>query len=258
VLENDYVRVSRDEAPCGPAGTPGCAERVIVAMGEISCARKVLRAMRRGEVAVFRPANLPSAGGGPPISRSRSTDRRRSNAPPRSFPPRKYDRVRGERFFIYEERLAPGDTRERHSHSQRVEIRINQGPLLRQIIDGKDSPAGTAERGELTRADHSHGHQCRRHGAVEFHSRVQAGALIALTLKKPPTEGDEDEAFVFRRFRLGVLKGDTVVDVSKNGERHSAHRPPHDLRSTADERSPICRKKLEKARRAAAASRSRG
>jgi len=46
----------------------------------------------------------------------------------------------GERFFIYEERLAPGDTRERHSHSQRVEIRINQGPLLRQIIEGKDAP----------------------------------------------------------------------------------------------------------------------
>ena len=45
----------------------------------------------------------------------------------------------GERFFIYEERLAPGDTRERHSHSQRLEIRINQGPLLRQVIDGKDA-----------------------------------------------------------------------------------------------------------------------
>src|SRR6266849_4611434 len=55
VLENDYVRVSRDENPCAQAGTPGCAERVIVAMGEIDLRfGKVLRAMRRGEVAVFK------------------------------------------------------------------------------------------------------------------------------------------------------------------------------------------------------------
>src|SRR5260221_1914452 len=66
VLENDYVRVSRDEAPCAQAGTPGCAERVIVAMGEIDLRfGKVLRAMRRGEVAVFRAGEsykAPEAG----------------------------------------------------------------------------------------------------------------------------------------------------------------------------------------------------
>src|SRR5258706_6674943 len=55
VLDNDYVRVSRDEAPCAQAGTPACAERVIVAMGEIQLRfGKVLRAMRRGEVAVCK------------------------------------------------------------------------------------------------------------------------------------------------------------------------------------------------------------
>jgi len=122
-LENDYVRVSRDEAPCAQAGTPGCAERVIVAMGEIDLRfGKVLRAMRRGEVAV-KPNH-------PPVK-----------SPAEIIPPAKNTIVyEGERFFIYEERLAPGDTRARHSHSQRVEIRINQGPLLRQIIEGKDAP----------------------------------------------------------------------------------------------------------------------
>jgi hypothetical protein len=55
VLENDYVRVSRDETPCAQAGTPGCAERVIVAMGEIQLRfGKILRSMRRGEIAVFK------------------------------------------------------------------------------------------------------------------------------------------------------------------------------------------------------------
>ena len=143
VLENDYVRVSRDEAPCAQAGTPGCAERVIVAMGEIQLRfGKVLRAMRRGEVAVFKAGESyrPPTGGAffevaikpnhPPVK-----------SPAEIIPPAKNTIVyEGERFFIYEERLAPGDTRERHSHSQRVEIRINQGPLLRQIIDGKDAP----------------------------------------------------------------------------------------------------------------------
>lgn len=143
VLENDYVRVSRDDAPCAQGSTPGCAERVIVAMGEIQLRfGKVLRTMRRGEVAVFKAGESyrPPAGGAffevaikpnhPPVK-----------SPAEAIPAAKntivYD---GERFFIYEERLAPGDTRERHSHSQRVEIRINQGPLLRQTIDGKDAP----------------------------------------------------------------------------------------------------------------------
>ena len=143
VLENDYVRVSRDEAPCAQAGTPGCAERVIVAMGEIQLRfGKVLRAMRRGEVAVFKAGESyrpPEAGAYFEVAIK--PNRPPVKSPAEIIPPAKNTIVyEGERFFIYEERLAPGDTRERHSHSQRVEIRINQGPLLRQIIDGKDSP----------------------------------------------------------------------------------------------------------------------
>jgi len=48
-----------------------------------------------------------------------------------------------------------------------------------------------------------------------------------------------------------VLKGDTVVDVSKTVKRHSAHRP-HDLINGLIERFADCRKKLERRRRAAA------
>ena len=66
VLENDYVLVSRDDAPCAQGSTPGCAERVIVAMGEVQLRfGKVLRAMRRGEVAVFKAGESyrPPTGG---------------------------------------------------------------------------------------------------------------------------------------------------------------------------------------------------
>jgi len=142
-LDNAYVRVSRDEAPCAQAGTPGCAERVIVAMSEIELRfGKVRRTMRRGEVAVFKADesyHLPESGAyyevaikpnHPPVK-----------SPAEIIPPAKNTIVyEGERFFVYEERLAPGDTRARHSHSQRVEIRVNQGPLLRQIIEGRDAP----------------------------------------------------------------------------------------------------------------------
>src|ERR1700704_6965920 len=65
-FENDYVLVSRDDAPCAQASTPGCAERVIVAMGEIQLRfGKVLRGMRRGEVAVFKAGESysPPTGG---------------------------------------------------------------------------------------------------------------------------------------------------------------------------------------------------
>jgi acetylornithine deacetylase/succinyl-diaminopimelate desuccinylase-like protein len=135
------VRVSRDEAPCAQAGTPGCAERVIVAMGDIQLRfGKVLRAMKRGEVAAFKANESYPRRSGPYYEVAIKPGIRQSVARG-IIPPDKNTIVyEGERFFIYEERLAPGDTRARHSHSQRVEIRINQGPLLRQIIDGKDAP----------------------------------------------------------------------------------------------------------------------
>src|SRR5262245_49602008 len=49
VLDNDYVRVTRNAAPCAAAGA-GCAERVVVALGRVSVAGKTLE---RGQIAVF-------------------------------------------------------------------------------------------------------------------------------------------------------------------------------------------------------------
>ena len=55
-LENEYVRVTRDAAPCASATTPGCGDRVIVAMGEIELRfGKSRRKMIRGDIAVFKP-----------------------------------------------------------------------------------------------------------------------------------------------------------------------------------------------------------
>lgn len=136
-LENDYVRVSRNAAPCAQAEAGRCEDRVILAMGDLELrAAAGVRAMKRGEVAVFKTGEsytLPAGGlyfeiavkpGHPPVK-----------SPPELIPPPKNLMVfEGAKFFIYEERLDPGDTRPRHSHSQRVEIRLNNGPMLHQWI----------------------------------------------------------------------------------------------------------------------------
>ena len=138
-LENDYVRVTRDAAPCVAAKTSGCGDRVIVALGPLEIrSGKSRRKMTRGDIAVFKASEsyeTPAAGSffevnikpnHPPVQ-----------SPPEIIPPEKNAiRYDGERFFVFEERLAVGDTRARHSHSQRVVMQLNQTRLL-QRPDGE-------------------------------------------------------------------------------------------------------------------------
>jgi hypothetical protein len=138
-FENDYVRVTRDAAPCAAAGA-GCGERAIVAMGDIDLGG---RRMRRGDVAVFATGAAfaaPAAGEYFEVMVKPSIPPVR--APAERIPaPNNVLLFDGPRFFIYEEKLEVGATRERHSHSQRIEIRISQGPQLRQRLwrDGKEA-----------------------------------------------------------------------------------------------------------------------
>ena len=53
-LDNDYVRISQDEAPCASAQAPECGDRVIVALGDIELtADGSTRKLARGDIAVF-------------------------------------------------------------------------------------------------------------------------------------------------------------------------------------------------------------
>ncbi len=131
VLENDYVRVVRGGAPCA-AAEPGCGDRVLVALGPIEIEQDGrLRKLSRGEVAVFEAGRKyvpPSKGDYAEVALK--TDRPRVQSPGELISPEKnailYD---GEKLFIFEEKLEPGDTRERHSHSQRVVVVINDTRL---------------------------------------------------------------------------------------------------------------------------------
>jgi hypothetical protein len=131
-LENEYVRVMRDSAPCASATAPGCGDRVIVALGDIELrSGAASRKMTRGDIAVFKPGESykPPTGGAffevafkanhPPVESPRELIAPEKNA----------IRYEGERFFIFEERLDPGDTRPRHSHSQRVVVQLNRTRL---------------------------------------------------------------------------------------------------------------------------------
>jgi len=136
-LENDYVRVSRDAAPCAAAVHGQCEDRVILAMGDIELfAAGALRQMKYGEVAVFKAAESYGAPtGGKYFEVAIKPNHPPVRSPAELIPPPKNLLVfEGREFFIYEEKLEVGDTRARHSHSQRVEIRLNQGPQLVQQI----------------------------------------------------------------------------------------------------------------------------
>jgi hypothetical protein len=137
-LENDYVRVTRNSATCPQANMPGCGDRVIVALDEMDVfVGYAKRHLSRGEIVVFgsERAFPPPAGeffevvikpGHPPVL-----------SPSEIIAPEKnailYD---GDHYFVFEEKLAPGDTRARHSHSQRVVIQLNK-TRLQQWPDGE-------------------------------------------------------------------------------------------------------------------------
>ncbi len=125
VLENEHVRVTRNAAPCADGGA-GCGERVLVTLG----------GGERGRVRVFSPAERYTPPAGDYLEVAIKPKRPPVKAPPVDLAPDKnatiYD---GDDFFVFEEKLDPGDTRARHSHRERVVIVINR-TRLQQWPDG--------------------------------------------------------------------------------------------------------------------------
>jgi hypothetical protein len=138
-LENDYVRVMRNAAACASPQNPGCAtDRIIVALSRVDVnSVRGTRRLERGEIAVFGPqdAYIQPVGGAYFEVVLKAT-RPRVQSPKEIIPPEKNAIVHdGATFFVFEERLEPGDTRTRHSHSQRVVIQLN-ATRLQQWPDG--------------------------------------------------------------------------------------------------------------------------
>src|SRR5436190_14081829 len=120
MLENDYVLVSRNAAPCAQAEPGRCEDRVIIAAGEVAVRPMGTRAkaLMRGQIALFKAGESYEAPLGPYFEVAIKPGHPPAQAPPETIPPAKnLLRIQNPRFLVYEERLAPGETRPRHSHS---------------------------------------------------------------------------------------------------------------------------------------------
>ena len=136
-LDNEYVRVSRNSAPCAKAAAGTCEDRVILAMGDLTLTTEgESRPMKRAEVAVFGAGQSYSIKAGAAYFEIAVKPGHPAVRAPaeRIAAPKNLALYKGKTFFIYEEILPVGETRTRHSHAQRVEIRINSGPMLRQQV----------------------------------------------------------------------------------------------------------------------------
>ena len=138
-VDNEFVRITRDAAPCAAAGTPGCGARVFVALSECELqSGGAVRTLERGDVAVFGAGDSYVA----PLSGSYfevaiKPDHPASASPAEIIAPASARRspTRSEERLVGEERTSRG-TRSRHKNSQRVVIQLNAAKL-RQWPDGK-------------------------------------------------------------------------------------------------------------------------
>ena len=138
-LENDYVRVMRDSTTCASSKPAGCGDRIIVALSNLELRfGKSRRKMSRGDIAVFKHGeSYKTPSGGSYFEVNIKPNHPPVQSPLEIIPPQKNAiRYDGKRFFVFEERLAVGDTRPRHSHSQRVVIQLNR-TRLQQWPDGQ-------------------------------------------------------------------------------------------------------------------------
>jgi hypothetical protein len=149
VLENHHVRVTRGAAPCASPHTAGCEQRVFVALSDVDLtvhwefvdkgkgAPGNIRKARRGDVIVLGPRDAYA----PPERGDYLEVTIKPKRPPVKSPavmiPPDNNSIKADRedFFVFEEKLEPGDTRARHSHSERVVIVLNK-TRLQQWPDG--------------------------------------------------------------------------------------------------------------------------
>ncbi|MEI7420913.1 MAG: hypothetical protein WCK18_02415 [Prolixibacteraceae bacterium] len=143
-IDNEYVRVLHNSTACIAPETPGFGTRVIVALNKlkIKSSRGTME-LDRGQIAVFlrNESYLPPNGEFFEVAF-------KLNHPPLKRPEQWVEPLKNtivyedSQFRVFEERLAPGDTRELHSHAQRVVVRLNNVQLTDPRFKPNGSPGG--------------------------------------------------------------------------------------------------------------------
>ena len=136
LLENEFVRVFKNSAPCAMAAA-SCGERVVVALGIVEVNGQK---MERGDIKVFKigerysppktgdflevaikpthPKVMPPSAGTPP-------------------PPGNKILYDGKDFTVFAEKMEPGEYSAPHSHNLRLAIFLND-TKVQQWTDGKE------------------------------------------------------------------------------------------------------------------------
>jgi quercetin dioxygenase-like cupin family protein len=135
LLENDFVRVFRNSAPCATAAV-SCGQRVVVALGAVQVNGQE---MERGDVKVFKTGErYTSPKTGDYLEVAIKPAHPKVTAPGAGTPPPPGNKVLydGKDFTVFEEKMQPGEYSAAHSHNQRLAIFLND-TQVQQWTDGK-------------------------------------------------------------------------------------------------------------------------
>jgi len=136
LVENDFVRVFKNSAPCATASS-SCGERIVVALGSVEVNGQK---MERGDIKAFKAGERYS----PPKS-GNFLEVSIKPAHPKVMPPSAgtppppgnkilYD---GKDVTVFEEKMQPGEYSAPHSHNVRLAIFLND-TNVQQWTDGKE------------------------------------------------------------------------------------------------------------------------
>jgi hypothetical protein len=135
LLENEYVSVYKNSAPCAAAAA-SCGDRVVVALGSVE---ENGRRMERGDVQVFKAGEreaLPT--GGDYLEVIIKPGHPRGIPPGAGAPPPPANKVLYDRtdYTVFAERMEVGEYSAPHSHNVRLAIFLNK-TQVQQWTDGK-------------------------------------------------------------------------------------------------------------------------
>jgi hypothetical protein len=136
LLENDFVRVFKNSAPCATAAA-SCGERVVVALGSVEVNGQM---MERGDIKVFKAGerySSPKSGDFLEVAIKPTHPRvmpASAGTPP---PPGNKVLYDGKDFTVFAEKMQPGEYSAPHSHNLRLAIFLND-TMVQQWTDGKD------------------------------------------------------------------------------------------------------------------------
>ena len=136
VVENEFVRVSRNSAPCAAAGN-SCGERVVVALGPVELNGQK---MERGEVKVFKAGERfapPKSGNFLEVAIKPTHPKVMPPAAGTPAAPGNKILYDGKDFTVFAEKMQPGEYAAPHSHNLRLAIVLND-TMVQQWTDGKE------------------------------------------------------------------------------------------------------------------------